>query len=131
MSAIDFGEWVAPNLELKLGGRTYVVRTPSVEDAKMVLAAGVLGEVKLGLVEGEVPEEVQKVLDSIGNKHPALGDAYDQMVADGVDYVTIDRVAFYAVFYWSRGKQYADTMANMLWHPRDLATPVAGGAPKG
>jgi hypothetical protein len=132
MGAIDFAEWVAPDLEIALGGRTYMVRPPSVEAAKMILAAAVRGEVKLGLVTGEIPPEVQTVLDRIGNEHPALGDAYSAMVSDKVPAATIDRVAYYAVFYWARGKEYADTLAKLLWLPRDITPNIAGGAsPKG
>jgi hypothetical protein len=132
MSAIDFGEWVAPDLKLEMGGRTYLVRPPTVEAAKMILAAAVMGEVHLGLVKGEIPPEVQAVLDSIGNEQPALGEAYSAMVADGVPAATIDRMAYYAVFYWARGKEYADTLAKLLWLPRDLTPGAAGEAdPKG
>ena len=132
MGAIDFGEWVAPDLKLELGGRTYTVRPPTVEAAKMILAAAVRGEVNLGLVTGEIPEEVQAMLDSIGDEHPALGDAHAAMVADKVPAATIDRVAYYAVFYWARGREYADTLAKLLWLPRDLTPEGSGGArPKG
>ena len=132
MGAIDFGEWVAPDLKLELGGRTYMVRPPTVEAAKMILAAAVRGEVNLRLVEGEIPKEVQAVLDTIGDEHPALGDAYAEMVADKVPAATIDRMAYYAVFYWARGKEYADTLAKLLWLPRETTTDTAGEpAPKG
>ena len=126
MGAIDFGEWVAPDLKLEMGGRTYVVRPPTVEAAKMILAAAVRGEVHLGLVKGEIPPEVQAMLATIGNEHPALGDAYAAMVADQVPSATIDRVAYYAVFYWARGKEYADTLAKLLWLPRETTTGTAG-----
>ena len=132
MGAIDFGEWVAPDLKLELGGHAYTVRPPTVEAAKMILAAAVRGEVNLGLVKGEIPEEVQAMLDSIGDEHPALGDAYAAMVTDKVPAATIDRVAYYAVFYWARGKEYADTLAKLLWLPRELSPKGPGGArPKG
>jgi hypothetical protein len=132
MGAIDFSEWVAPDLEILLGDRTYSVRPPSVEAAKMILAAAVRGEVKLGLVKGEIPPEVQAMLDSIGDEHPALGDAYAAMVANKVPAATIDRVAYYAVFYWARGKEYADTLAKLLWLPRELTPGTVGdAAPKG
>ncbi|WP_104084248.1 hypothetical protein [Cryobacterium sp. Y11] len=132
MGAIDFGEWVAPDLKLELDGRTYTVRPPTVEAAKMILAAAVRGEVNLGLVKDEIPAEIQAMLDSIGDEHPALGDAHAAMVADKVSAATIDRVAYYAVFYWARGKEYADTLAALLWTPRKLTPSTAGGAaPKG
>ena len=132
MGAVDFGEWVAPDLKLELGGRTYTVRPPTVAAAKMILAAAVRGEVNLGLVTGEIPDEVQAMLASIGDDHPALGDVYAALVADKVPAVTIDRVAYYAVFYWARGKEYADTLANLMWLPREASTGIAGDpAPKG
>ena len=132
MGAIDFGEWVAPDLEITLGERTYKVRPPTVDAAKKILAAAVRGEVHLGLVTGEVPAEVQAILDGIGDDHPALGDAYEAMTQDGIPLATIDRVAYYAVFYWARGREYADTLAKLLWLPRGLESGSAGGAaPKG
>lgn len=133
MSAVDFEQWVTPNLELTLGGRTYSVRPPTVESAKQILAAAVRAEVNLGLVKGEVPAEVQSVLDAIEpGEHPALGEAYAVMVADGLPQATIDRVAYYAVFFWARGRQYADTLAKLLWLPRETADEGQGGAaPKG
>lgn len=133
MSAVDFEQWVTPNLELTLGGRTYSVRPPTVEVAKQILAAAVRAEVNLGLVQGDVPVEVQSVLDSIApGEHPALGEAYEQMAKDGVPQATIDRVAYYAVFFWARGRQYADSLAQILWLPRETADEGPGGAaPKG
>jgi hypothetical protein len=37
------------------------------------------------------------------------------MVAAGVHPQTIDRMAYYCVFYWARGKEYADAIAVLLW----------------
>lgn len=130
MAAVDFEAWAAPNLEIKLGDRTYGVRPPSVEDAKLILALAVRGEVNLGLVEGDVPDEVQALIDTIpADAHPALGDAFGRMRADGHPAATIDRVAYYAIFFWARGKAYADTLAKILWTPRAVEEAVS--APKG
>lgn len=136
MGAVDFEQWAVPDLTLTFRGRDYRVSPPDVESAAMVLASAVLAEVKWGLAEGPVPPEVQAVLDSIGTKHPALGDeVYDQMVADKVPKATIDRLAVYAAFYWAKGKAYADTLAAVLWTPRAVepdAEAAGGGAgPKG
>ena len=125
--AVDFSEWVAPDLVLTLGDRTYSVPAPSVERAKQIIALAVRGEVKLGIVRGDIPEDVQEVLDSIGPlDRPALGDVEDQLVADGVAVETIDRMHHYAVFYWARGKEYADSLAVLLWSPR---SPMVGDEP--
>lgn len=133
MSAVNFSEWAAPDLALTLRGCTFVVRPPSVGAMPQILAAAVRGEVVLGLVRGEIPDAVNDVLATIGpGEHPALGASYDEMVAAGIDQVTIDRVAYYAVFFWARGKSYADSLAQILWTPR--TSDVAGQAatrPKG
>ena len=132
MSAVDFEAWAVPDLKIELGGRTFTVRPPSVDAAKKLLAAAVRAEVNLGIVEGPVPEEVQRVLDTIGKEeHPALGAAtYQEMVDAGVHPVTIDRTAYYAVFYWARGKAYADWLAAVMWSPEIHAEGEATPAPK-
>lgn len=132
MSAVDFGAWAEPDLVLELGGRTFRVPPPSVEDAKKVIAAAVRAEVNLGLVQGEIPVEIQSVLDTIGpDDHPALGPVFHELKETrGVSRVTLDRMAYYAVFYWARGKEYADTIAQILWTPRDVGEQEAGEAPK-
>ena len=130
--AVDFGEWAAPGLELTFGGGTYLVPPPTVEDAKKLLAMAVRAEIGLGLVKGDVPDEVQAVLGTIpAGEHPALGPAYALLVDDGVPQPTIDRMAYYATFYWSRGKGYADALARILWGPVEAEEAEAGDAPKG
>ena len=133
MPAVDFGEWAAVDgLELTLGGRTYTVPPPSVRAARLVLAAAVRGEVRLGLVKGEIPAEVQEVLDSIGpDEHPALGPVYGELAADGVPQAVVDRMAYYAVFYWARGKAYADTLARLMWSTPTTLEGGGGVGPKG
>lgn len=118
-TASDFATWAEPDLKIPLDGRTFRVRPPSVDDAAKVLACAVRGEVNLGIAEGPIPDEVQAVLDTIGPKdHPALGDAYQEMVDAGLSPVTIDRIGYYAVFFWARGEQYADSLAAALFTPR-------------
>lgn len=133
MSAVDFESWAAPDLQLTFRGRTYTVAPPSVADARKILAAAVRGEVNLGLVKGEIPEAVQRVLDTIEpDDHPALGAAYGEMSDAGVPAVTIDRMAYYAVFFWARGKEYADGLAALLWTPPPAGSEGGGDAdPKG
>lgn len=126
---VDFSAWAVPPLTLSLGERTYSVRPPSVGDMGKLLACAVRAEVNLGLVKGPVPADIQAVLDTIEPAdHPALGaEVYEQMVADGLHPPVIDRMAYYAVLYWARGKSYADTIAALLWTPRVIAeaTPEA------
>lgn len=127
--AVDFAQWAAPDLVLTLGERTYNIAPPSVEQAKKIIALAARGEVNLKIVRGKIPESVREVLDSIGPlERPALGDAAAQMIADGVPVETIDRMHYYAIFYWARGKEYADALAVVLFAPRAEA-PEGGGAP--
>jgi hypothetical protein len=118
--SVDFSQWAIPALPLTLGGRTYEVRPPCVADMRKLLACAVRAEVNLGVVKGPIPDDIQTVLDTIKpDDHPALGKTvHDQMVADGVHPTTIDRMAYYAVLYWTRGKTVADVYAAALWTPR-------------
>lgn len=121
---VDFSAWAVSSLPLTLGGHTYSVRPPSVQEAGQLLACAARAEVNLGLVKGPVSADVQAVLDTIKpTDHPALGtEVYEQMVADGLNPTTIDRMTYYAVLYWARGKGYADAIAAMLWTPRETSS---------
>jgi len=77
----------------------------------------------------EIPEPIQEVLASIGNdEHPALGDTFYEMRDAGLSSATIDRIAYYAIFYWARGKRYADALAELMWSPRAGADGEAAAA---
>lgn len=132
----DFAAWAIPDLVIPLPcadgeKRDFVVHPPSVDDMGKLLAAVVRAEVNLGIVDGPIPDEVQKVLDSIeADEHPALGAAYQQMVDAGVNPKTIDRMAYYCVFYWTRSEDYADQLALLLWGREALESETAEPAPK-
>lgn len=131
-TAADFASWAVPDLIIPLGGRDFVVRPPSVDDMGKLLACAVRGEVGLGIVNGPIPPEVQEVLDSIKGEHPALGTTYQEMLDAGIHPTTIDRMAYYSVFYWTRGKEYADRIAVLLWGRETLEAEGSGEpAPKG
>lgn len=136
-TASDFAAWAIPDLVIPLRGsdgelREFVVHPPSVDDMGKLLASAVRGELNLGIVKGEMPAELQEVLDSIKGEHPSLGTAYQQMVDAGVHPTTIDRMAYYCVFYWTRSKEYADALAVLLWarEQDDAASEGEGPAPK-
>lgn len=125
MSAVDFGAWAKPDLELLLGGRTFSVRPPSVAQARMVVALAVRFEVG----EERTPQEVRDVLATLPTDgHPALGDTYDELVEAGIDPVTLSRMGVYATLAWARGREYADAAAEIIWGPeRDAAAADAPG----
>lgn len=131
-SAVDFSQWVAPGLTMPLGDRTYMVPAPSLDRAKKIIALAVRAEVDFRMVKGDVPEGVADVLATIeGDERPGLGSAAAEMVADGVDIFTISRMHTYAVFYWARGREYADAFAALVWAERAPENDdEAGGSPK-
>lgn len=137
MSAVDFEAWAVPDLILTFRGQTYTVPPPDVDRAKMILAAAARAEVNLGIKPGPLPAEVERVLDGIGSTHPALTDTvYEQMAADGVPVGSIDRMSYYAVFYWARSAEYAGTIATLLWQldaaaSADATSGGEGPDPKG
>jgi len=131
-SAVDFSEWVAPGLKMPLGDRTYTVPAPSVERAKKILALAVRAEIDFKIVTGELPQGVADVLATItGEERPGLGTAAAEMVADGVDVFTLSRMHTYSVFYWARGREYADAFATLVWAQRpDVDDEEEGDSPK-
>lgn len=130
-SASDFAAWAQKDLVIPFEGQTYRVCPPDVDRAGVLLACAIRAEVNLGLVAGPIPEGVQEVLDSITDEHPALTEeVYQQMVANKVPKVSIDRFAYYATFFWARGEEYADMLARLMFTPRvtdDLFPDEDGG----
>ncbi|WP_337004109.1 MULTISPECIES: hypothetical protein [unclassified Microbacterium] len=121
-TAAAFADWAIPALTLPPlptrdgEPRAFVVQPPAVGDVAKLLACAVRGEVNLGIVNGPIPAEVQEILDTITpDEHPALGPAYREMVDAGVHPETIGRAAYYSVFFWTRGRDYADRLAALLW----------------
>lgn len=121
MVSVDFTSWVSPDLELTLGGHTYQVRPPSVARGRQITACVVRAEINLGLVQGTIPDDLAAVLEQIATDPLGvitLGrDVYDRMVADEVPVLDIDRAAYYAMWFWARGKGMADWVANLMWAP--------------
>lgn len=134
MVAVDFDEWAADDLELTYRGRTFTVAPPTVGDWKILAAAAVRFEIEFGLVKAEMPAEMQATLTSLGpDAHPALGATHAVMVEAGVPKIYIDKFSYYAIWFWARGRTYADLMAQAMWTPRAIDHPTAGGggdAPK-
>jgi len=122
MSVVDFTQWVIPDLPILLGGKTYSAHPPSVDQAKIIVAFMALAEIKLGLAKGPADPDLVALADAQTDTLAVitLGQAvYDQMVADGVDEVTIDRVGFYGMLFWTQGKERADWVAEQMWSPKD------------
>lgn len=119
MTSVDFSAWVAPGLDLTLGGRTYTVAPPSVARGRQITALAVRSELSIGLVHGEMPADLAAVIEEIATEPlgvVTLGSGvYEQMVTDAVPALDIDRAAYYTLHYWARGKAQADWLANLMW----------------
>lgn len=119
MATVDFSGWVADDLQIPLGGKTYTVPPPSVDQAKGILACALQAEQRLGFTTRPLPDGMQEILDKLEGiplGHVSLTESvYSEMVADGVPAVTLNRVALYAVWFWAYGKKLAEAFAELLW----------------
>jgi len=122
MPSVDFTAWVEPDLAVTLGGEQYLCPPPSVAQAKIIVAIAVLSEHRLGLAKGEPDPALVELANAQTDPLPVLTlgrDVYDRMIADGVTQTTIDRVGYYALHYWARGKAQADFLAAAMWGTAD------------
>ena len=132
MPSVDFAAWVEPNLDVTLGGRDYSIPPPNVAKAKIIVALAVVSEHQVGLVKGDPDPEVVAIVEAQTDSLAVITlgqELYDRMGADGVSQVTIDRVGYYALHYWARGKPQADWMATVMWSPE--ASEPGEPSPKG
>lgn len=131
MPSVDFTAWVTPNLDITLGGHAYACPPRSVEQMKVVLAFAALAERGVGLTTAEPDPLLVELVNAQTEPLAALTlgrPIYDAMIADGIDIESIRRVGYYAMHYWSRGKELADLLAGLMWAP-DSAE-VESDAPK-
>jgi len=118
--SVDFTAWVEPDLDVTLGGVQYSCPPPSVAKAKIIVALAVVSEHRLGLVKDDPDPELVALTEAQDDPLAVITlgrDIYNRMVADGVTQITIDRVGYYALHYWARGKAQADWLAVAMWSP--------------
>ena len=131
MPTVDFTAWVTPNLDVTLGGHAYSSPPRSVAEMKVILAFAALSEHALGIAKGEPDRELVELVESQTEPLAALTlgrPIYDQMISDGIDLDTVQRVGYYAMHYWARGKARADWLAGLMWAPEPVE--VVARAPK-
>lgn len=130
----DFTDWAVGDLVLTLDGREYRSRPPSVEQGKLLIAMAIQLEIQLGLVKGDLPEDLDELIQAAGTTpfaEVSLGvDVRDALLADGVNPETIRRMGTYGIFYWVRGKERADLLAEAMWR-KEAEEAAAADAPKG
>lgn len=134
MAAVDFTDWAVGDLVLTIGGKEYRSKPPTVGQGKLLLALAVQAEVRLGLVEGDMPADLAELVDAAATtplSETSLGkETRERLVSDGVNPETIRRMGIYGIFYWVRGKERADLLAEAMWRKEDEEAAEAE-APKG
>lgn len=125
----DLTAWLTPDLSLSLGGRTYIVRPPSVEAGLNLTALNVAGVAGYLAVQGACPTcgrtGALEVTDEINERYEALKDTplgilslgkdvYEQMIADDLPEKHIDTAALYAMYYWTMGEAAADNLLTAM-----------------
>lgn len=139
----DLTAFLAPDLVLKVGERTYTVPPPSKAvglTLAAVNAAGVAAYLSLqdqcptcgraGAPEG-LPDSTREILEAASDTdlgELSLGPAYQQMIDDGVPGAHIDTLALYAMYYWTVGEETADAILEAQVKAKD-APEGKGSAP--
>lgn len=122
MSVKDLTGFITPNLELKVGDKTYVVTPPSRDAGKIMMAINVVGVATFTEASGacevcgrsgapEVDATMQRLVEENAGRdlgELSLGDAYSEMVSDGLDGGTLSTLELYAFYYWTLGEAMAD-----------------------
>lgn len=109
----NLNQYLRPNLELEVGTKLYVIPPPTKKNGLILAAVVTAGANK---EEGEEPsQEIQQVLDGVDPDQDfsemALGKrVFDLMVKDDVPGSHIDRLGFYAMYYWVLGETAADAI---------------------
>lgn len=113
MSFTDLDEFFDPTLKLPIGGKTYVVPSP---DAKTGLWAQGMMTAAVQIRAGETPDGLEAlVLDDDEERdlyERLLGDAYAEMVADGVKWHKIKHAGTTALWWVVYGKDVAERFWN-------------------
>lgn len=127
----DLSSFLSPNLDIKLGDRTYSVPPPCYKTG-LVLAAVL--DVSTAAVNGQtVPQATQDLFDSF-DKGRDIGElsltpkVLEQMREDGVPAPDITMATRYALYYWVLGEASADAIT-LAQHGVDEAPKASTTSP--
>lgn len=128
MALKDLSEYLTPDLELPHGGKVYTVKPPTKDVGLKLAALSVVGISAFAGKDGldQVPAEQRGIVEALKDTdlgELSLGDAYQQMVDDGVPGPHIDMYAVYAMYYWTMGEQVADEWIKMRSGKTDPKAP--------
>lgn len=122
MTSKNLTRFLTPDLSLKVGSKTYVVKPPSRESGKIMVAINVAGVAAFASVTEACPscgrsgplemDESMRALVEANSQRDlgelSLGDTYQEMLADGIDGPTLEKLEMYAFYYWTLGEAAAD-----------------------
>jgi hypothetical protein len=143
----DLAAFIAPGLDLPIGGKTYSVPEPGVKEGLYLQAIVDTGESlaisaaiasaenrrarRGGGAAGSVVTDSNRVILSDSEERTvyqlALGSVYDEMVADGVSWPRLKHAGMTAVICWTRGLESAER----YWagYGQGKAQAAEGGSP--
>ncbi|MEV0553134.1 hypothetical protein AB0I27_06700 [Streptomyces sp. NPDC050597] len=101
-------DYLDDSLTLPVGGRTYRIEAPSAETGLRVQAV-----MQAAAVAAEGGQPDREVLDDAAELdlfRAVLGDAYDQLLADGVNWPTLKHVARTALAWIMYDREAAETL---------------------
>lgn len=105
----DLDAFLAPGFELPVRGKTYRVPAPKAREGLYLQAIMDAGESLV--VTGGVTKANQTVLSDDEERSAyqlALGSAWEEMVADGLEWPIVKHAGLTALVYWTRGPQQAE-----------------------
>lgn len=136
----DLTAYLAPDLVLKVGDRTYRVPPPSKDVGIKLAAINAAGVAAFLALQDKCPtcgrvaapedlsEDTRNLLESIKDTDVgelSLGaDTYRQMLDDGLPGPHVDTLALYALYYWTLGEETADQILDAQAREKE-------GGPKG
>lgn len=122
MPVKDLSAFITPDLVLKVGDKNYTIQPPSKDDGKIMTALNVAGLASFTAMSGactacgrsgdvEMDPTMRALVEANAGRdlgELSMGAAYDQMIADGVDGPTIEKLELYCFYYWVLGETAAD-----------------------
>lgn len=121
MTVKDFTKLLTPNLELVVGDKTYSVEPPSKEDGKIMMALNVVGVQAFTAAAGscevcgrggtpDLDPSIKALVDANAGRdlgELSLRNCYARMCEE-LDGPLLERLEYYAFYYWTLGEQFAD-----------------------
>ncbi|MFD2839329.1 hypothetical protein ACFSYH_01925 [Populibacterium corticicola] len=117
MAFKDLKQYLVKDLEIPLGGKTYLVPPPTKENG-LILASFIALGINAARGADSSEEDIARVQENTDTNLATIslgGEVHAQMLADGVPEAHIDQAAIYAMYYWTMGEESADAAFETLY----------------